>query len=105
MFNDYEGKNITHNLSKNNNKAITDNEAQTEIDETEFFDEEVQVVEREEGFTQTNLIELNSKNNIVIDNSKIKVFLDKAVNLVIDALNSRSDEVLESKVLIIIFSG
>ena len=104
MFNDYEGKNITHNLSKNN-KAITDNEAQTEIDETEFFDEEVQVVEREEGFTQTNLIELNSKNNIVIDNSKIKVFLDKAVNLVIDALNSRSDEVLESKVLIIIFSG
>ena len=97
MFNDYEGKNITHNLSKCN-KAITDNEAQTEIDETEFFDEEVQVVEREEGFTQINLIELNSKNNIVLDNSKLKVFLDKAFNLVVDALNSRSDEILESNI-------
>jgi hypothetical protein len=103
MFNDYEGKNITNNLSKNK-KSSTDNQAQTEIDEAEFFDEEVQVVQREEGFTQTNLIELNSKNNIVIDNSKLKVFLDKAINLIVDALNIRTDEILESKIILNIFS-
>lgn len=98
MFNDYEGKNITSNLSRIN-KTNTDNETQTEVDETEFYDEEVQVIEREENSTQTNMIELNSKNNIVLDNVKIKAFLDKASSLVLDALNSRTDEILESKII------
>jgi hypothetical protein len=96
MFNDYEGETIIFKQKlKISNKV--DSEIQTEEDRTEFFDEEVQVIEREEIGSQTNLKEMIMRENVNFDEKKLEVFLNRTFPIISDALNSRCDENLECK--------
>ena len=81
MFSDYEGKTIIiHNKnklnSKNNiNEKLVEKEIQTEIDDTEFYEEGVQVIIREENYSQTDVKEMMARENLNIDEKKLEVFL------------------------------
>ncbi len=97
MFNDYEGETIVF-MQKSKVSKTTNCETQTEEDRTEFFDEGVQVIEREENGSQTNFKEMVMRENVNFDEKKLEIFLNKSYPMINDALQSRADENLECKI-------
>ena len=76
MFSDYNGK-IIEFRKKSKNSNLIDEILQTSLDETEFYDEEVQVIEKSEQMTQTDYKEILSYENMKINEKNLEQFLRK----------------------------
>lgn len=83
MFSDCQGNAI----SFYNKQNIQDNKSQftqTENKIKQFKEKEIQVIERTESSSQTNLKEIISKQTINYDEKKLEIFLNKVsrINLI-----------------------
>jgi hypothetical protein len=86
MFSDYDAKPISFckkTLNNNSRDNLFDQDTQTELVEKELYDEFVQVIESENISTQTNIKEMIMRENVIIDEKKLEIFMKKVLILII----------------------
>lgn len=77
--------------------TYTDSKIQTNLSEREHIEEATQTIFYKNSEIQTEFKEILQKDDKVIDENRLSIFLKNSLNLVEEALYSRDDEAFECK--------